>query len=172
MTAMIGMRFDLRVPAFAGASHGAAYRACLDQCEWADRLGLDFVALSEHHGVDDGYLPAPVTLAAAIGGRTKRLSISIAALLVPLHDPVRLAEELLHRADVVTVLEQVRREAVAQGMAARRLRESRPPHSLPDGPLEDRFVEVMSPPQAGARVDGDARAREEPGPSRGAAGTP
>lgn len=92
--AMIGLRYDLRVPPFAGTTHAAQYAACLEQCAWADEHAFDFVALSEHHGVDDGYLPAPVTLAAAIAGRTRRLAISIAAVLVPLHDPVRLAEEL------------------------------------------------------------------------------
>src|SRR5690242_9723475 len=92
--AMIGLRYDLRAPAFAGTTHADLYRACLDQCAWADERGVDFVALSEHHGVDDGYLPAPVTLAAAIAGRTRRIPISIAAILLPLHDPVRLAEEL------------------------------------------------------------------------------
>ena len=56
--------------------------------------GFDVVALSEHHGVDDGYMSAPITLAAAIAGRTRRLQINIAAVLVPLHDPVRLAEQL------------------------------------------------------------------------------
>jgi len=50
--------------------------------------------LSEHHGVEDGYLPAPLVLAAAIAGRTQKIRISIAAVLVPLHDPVRLAEQL------------------------------------------------------------------------------
>jgi len=92
--AMIGIRFDLRVPAFATTTHAAQYAACLDQCAWADAHGLDVVVLSEHHGVDDGYLPAPLTLAAAIAGRTKKIRISIAAALVPLHDPVRLAEQL------------------------------------------------------------------------------
>lgn len=92
--AFIGIRYDLRVPAFATHGHAEAYRACLEQCEWADRLGLGLVALSEHHGVDDGYLPAPLTLAAAIAGRTRQIPIQIAALLVPLHDPVRLAEQL------------------------------------------------------------------------------
>src|SRR5215467_14374957 len=92
--AMIGLRYDLRVPPFAGTTHAAQYAACLEQCAWADERGFDFVALSEHHGVDDGYLPAPITLAAAIAGRTRRLPINIAAVLVPLHDPVRLAEEL------------------------------------------------------------------------------
>jgi len=92
--AMIGIRFDLRAPAFGTATHAALYAACLDQCAWADEHGLDFVALSEHHGVEDGYLPAPLTLAAAIAGRTRRIHITIAAVLVPLHDPIRLAEQL------------------------------------------------------------------------------
>jgi alkanesulfonate monooxygenase SsuD/methylene tetrahydromethanopterin reductase-like flavin-dependent oxidoreductase (luciferase family) len=92
--AFIGIRFDLRVPSFATTTHADQYAACLDQCAWADELGLDLVVLSEHHGVDDGYLPSPVTMAAAIAGRTRRIRISIAAVLVPLHDPVRLAEQL------------------------------------------------------------------------------
>ena len=91
---MIGLRYDLRVPPFAATTHAELYAACLDQCAWADERGFDFVALSEHHGVEDGYLPAPLTLAAAIAGRTRRMPINVAALLVPLHDPVRLAEEL------------------------------------------------------------------------------
>lgn len=92
--AMIGIRFDLRVPAFGTATHADLYAACLDQCAWADEQGLDVVVLSEHHGVEDGYLPAPLTLAAAIAGRTRRIRINIAAVLVPLHDPIRLAEQL------------------------------------------------------------------------------
>src|SRR6058998_3844090 len=91
---VIGLRYDLRAPSFGPATHPELYAACLDQCAWADRLGLDFVVLSEHHGVEDGYLPAPLTLAAAIAGRTKSILINIAAVLVPLHDPVRLAEQL------------------------------------------------------------------------------
>src|SRR5438094_8450814 len=92
--AMIGIRFDLRAPAFGTATHAELYAACLDQCAWAEEQGLDLVVLSEHHGVDDGYLPAPLTLAAAIAGRTKSIRINVAAVLVPLHDPVRLAEQL------------------------------------------------------------------------------
>src|SRR2546428_3890789 len=90
----IAMRYDLRVPTFAATTHAAQYAACLEQCAFADEHGLDFVVLSEHHGVEDGYLPAPVTLAAAVAGRTRKIGINIAAILVPLHDPVRLAEQL------------------------------------------------------------------------------
>ncbi len=92
--AVVAIRFDLRVPSFASTTHAELYEACLDQCTWAERNGLDVVVLSEHHGVDDGYLPAPLTLAAAICGRTKKISLNIAAALVPLHDPVRFAEQL------------------------------------------------------------------------------
>jgi alkanesulfonate monooxygenase SsuD/methylene tetrahydromethanopterin reductase-like flavin-dependent oxidoreductase (luciferase family) len=91
---MIGIRFDLRVPPFATTTHAEMYKACLDQCAWADEHGFDIVVLSEHHGVEDGYMPSPVTLAAAIAGRTKRIQINIAAVLVPLHDPVRFAEQV------------------------------------------------------------------------------
>lgn len=92
--AMVGIRFDLRVPSFSKTTHAEQYTACLDMCRWADDLGLDICVLSEHHGVDDGFMSAPVTLAAAIAGATKRLRLNIAAILVPLHDPVRLAEQL------------------------------------------------------------------------------
>jgi len=92
--AMIGIRFDLRIPPFASLTPREQYAACLEQCRWADRVGVDLAVLSEHHGVEDGFMSAPVTLAAAIAGATTRLQLNIAAVLVPLHDPVRLAEQL------------------------------------------------------------------------------
>src|SRR5919198_5833157 len=92
--AMLGLRYDLRAPTWGPATHSELYAACLEQAAWGDERGLDFVILSEHHGAEDGYVPAPVTMAAAVAGRTKRIGINIAAILVPLHDPVRLAEEL------------------------------------------------------------------------------
>src|SRR2546428_8693596 len=92
MSAMVGLRFDLRVPPFARTTHERQYAACLDMCEWADAKGFDVVAISEHHGVEDGYMSSPVTLAAQIAARTKRLAINVAAILVPLLHPIPLAE--------------------------------------------------------------------------------
>src|SRR5262249_8536036 len=91
---MLGLRYDLRAPAFADVTHAELYAACLEQCAWADARGFDVVALSEHRGVEDGYMSAPTPRAAAIAGRPRRLQINVAAVLVPLHDPVRLAEQL------------------------------------------------------------------------------
>ncbi|NUP33215.1 MAG: LLM class flavin-dependent oxidoreductase [Streptomycetaceae bacterium] len=70
------------------------YSAALDMAAWADRLGFAAVTLSEHHGFADGYLPAPLTLAAAVAARTERIHLTIAAIPAPLYDPVRLAEEI------------------------------------------------------------------------------
>jgi len=88
------VRFDLRVPPFATTTHAEQYSACLDQCAFADEIGVQAIVLSEHHGTEDGYLAAPLTLAAAVAARTKKIAINIAAILVPLHDPIRLAEQL------------------------------------------------------------------------------
>jgi len=88
------MRFDLRVPPFAKTSFAAQHAAMLEMVSWADRVGVESVPLSEHHGDPAGFSSAPLTLAAAVLGRTSRLKVSIQAALVPLHDPVRLAEQL------------------------------------------------------------------------------
>ncbi len=91
----IALRYDLRSPSWAATQHPELYKACLEQCAWVDEHGVaDIVSLSEHHGIDDGYLPAPFVMAGAVAGVTKRLPITIAAALLPLHDPVRLAEQI------------------------------------------------------------------------------
>lgn len=92
---IVAVRYDLRAPTWAATQHAELYRECLDQCAAADEAGVDMIVLSEHHGTADGYLPAPLSMAAAVAGRTRRIGINIAAALVPLHDPVRFAEQLL-----------------------------------------------------------------------------
>ena len=60
----------------------------------ADRNGFMAVSLEEHHGVDDGWSPAPLTTAGLILGRTKNMRVMVQALLVPLNDPLRVAEQV------------------------------------------------------------------------------
>ena len=85
--------YDMRAPEF-GTPAREIYAATLDQCEWADALGFDAIGLGEHHASDDGYLPSPIPMAGAIGGRTKRITIRPNVLLAPLYEPVKLAEDL------------------------------------------------------------------------------
>ena len=85
--------FDMRAPAF-GAPIEELYNSALDISSWADELGFNAVALGEHHGVDDGYLPSPLPMSAAIAARTSRVTIRLNALLATLYEPVKLAEDL------------------------------------------------------------------------------
>jgi alkanesulfonate monooxygenase SsuD/methylene tetrahydromethanopterin reductase-like flavin-dependent oxidoreductase (luciferase family) len=88
------LRYDLRSAAADHADLPRLYAAALEQCAWADRLGFASVTLSEHHGSPDGYLPAPLMVAAAVAARTRDLRIIIGALIAPLYEPLRLAEDL------------------------------------------------------------------------------
>ena len=87
------LRFDMRAPKI-GAPTVELYSAATEMCAWAEDNGALAAVLCEHHGSDDGYLPSPLILASAIAARTNRLSITIAALLLPFYDTVRLAEDM------------------------------------------------------------------------------
>jgi alkanesulfonate monooxygenase SsuD/methylene tetrahydromethanopterin reductase-like flavin-dependent oxidoreductase (luciferase family) len=93
----INLRFDMRNPQpgpGAGTNKAELYQAAIEMAEWADQRGFDTVQISEHHGSDDGYIPSPIVLASAIAARTRRVKLRFAVILLPLHDPLRLAEDL------------------------------------------------------------------------------
>jgi alkanesulfonate monooxygenase SsuD/methylene tetrahydromethanopterin reductase-like flavin-dependent oxidoreductase (luciferase family) len=88
-----GIYFDLRNPPQWASDPARLYAFTLEMCEEADRLGCHSIWVSEHHGFDDGYLPQPLTMAAAIAARTKHARIGTAIMIAPLHHPVSIAEQ-------------------------------------------------------------------------------
>ena len=70
------------------------YAEHLEAWEELDRLGYDGVGFNEHHCSPYGLMNSPNLLAAAAAQRTKRLKLLIYGNLLPLHEPLRLAEEL------------------------------------------------------------------------------
>ena len=88
------LRYDLRQPEFCTATSAELYRTAIEQCAWAEQNGFIAAHLSEHHGSSDSYCPAPLLLVSAVAARTESLLLYIAALIAPLHHPVRLAEQL------------------------------------------------------------------------------
>src|SRR5499426_3321459 len=70
------------------------YAEHLEAWEELDRLGYDGVGFNEHHCSPYGLMNSPNLMAAAAAQRTKRLKLLIYGNLLPLHQPLRLAEEL------------------------------------------------------------------------------
>jgi len=89
----IGIYFDLRNPPAWQHDPASLYGTTLEMCEEAERLGADSIWVSEHHAFEDGYLPQPFTMAAAIAARTSRVRIGTAIAVAPFQHPVHLAEQ-------------------------------------------------------------------------------
>jgi alkanesulfonate monooxygenase SsuD/methylene tetrahydromethanopterin reductase-like flavin-dependent oxidoreductase (luciferase family) len=70
------------------------YRDHLEEAVLAEELGFDCVWVSEHHFSPDAWNPSPFTFLAAVAARTARVRLGTYVLLLPLHNPVRVAEDV------------------------------------------------------------------------------
>src|SRR3954465_56074 len=72
----------------------AHYRGIIEQVEFAERIGIDYVWLVEHHFVRHGGLfPANYALPPSLAARTRRAGLGPGATFLPLNDRVRVAEQ-------------------------------------------------------------------------------
>src|SRR5438552_12386909 len=60
----------------------------------AEPLGFDSLFALEHHFTGYAMSPAPTQLLAYFAGRTKRIQLGTAVIVLPWHDPVRVAEQI------------------------------------------------------------------------------
>ncbi|WP_432094318.1 LLM class flavin-dependent oxidoreductase [Streptomyces sp. bgisy100] len=88
------LRFNLVDPAATPESLSHRYRSALEMAAYADDRGVSTVQTEEHHGAGNGWLPSPLVFAGAVLGGTRRISVTVSALIAPLYDPLRLAEDL------------------------------------------------------------------------------
>ncbi|MGH7923647.1 MAG: LLM class flavin-dependent oxidoreductase [Candidatus Binatus sp.] len=91
------MKFDIfyQLPEAANQVTAERYRELIAEAAEADRLGFNTVWLAEvHFAPRFSVMPAPLILLAAIAERTANIRLGMAVNLMPLHHPIRLAEEV------------------------------------------------------------------------------
>ena len=78
-----------------GRSQNADFEEAFNHIDLAEKLGLDAVWLAESHfNPSRSVLSAPLIVAAAVSGKTERISIGTAVQVLPLGNPLRIAEEV------------------------------------------------------------------------------
>ncbi len=84
----------LEFPALDEVTDQQAFQQGFQIAEEAERLGVESVWLAEYHFIPFSVLSAPVMVATAIASRTERIRIGLGVLLLPLGNPIRIAEEI------------------------------------------------------------------------------
>ena len=157
------MRFAMRSSTPDPDARAALYATTIEMCAWAESRGGVAAVLSQHHAAEDGYLPSPIPLAAAIAARTTSMPINVAALLL---GPVR--TDQARRGPRGRRPDQpgpglLRRRHRLPGRGVRHVRH-RPSHRAA---LVEERITLLQRLWAGEHVDIDGRSvRVTPAPSR------
>ena len=72
---------------------------CIDEviaeAQLAEQAGFDSCFFGEHHQDKDGFLPSPLIVATAVACHTQKIRVGTSVILLPLHHPVRVAEDVI-----------------------------------------------------------------------------
>jgi natural product biosynthesis luciferase-like monooxygenase protein len=73
---------------------GEDYQLVMESAKYADQHGFSSIWIPERHFTKDGWLyPNPAVLQAALARETSRIHLRAGSIVVPLHHPLRIAEE-------------------------------------------------------------------------------
>lgn len=87
------MKFSLSLPFFRRFGDPSPWREMFDLATLAEEVGFDTITIGHHH-FQLGYPSDPLTLMAAIAARTERLKVGTGIFQLPLHNPIRVAEQV------------------------------------------------------------------------------
>jgi alkanesulfonate monooxygenase SsuD/methylene tetrahydromethanopterin reductase-like flavin-dependent oxidoreductase (luciferase family) len=88
------LQFDMRAAPFCPDSSSERYNACIEMVKWTDQHNITVVGFSEHHNTADGFISSPLMMAMAAATASQQVAIAVSALQLPLHDPLRVAEDI------------------------------------------------------------------------------
>ena len=115
-------------------SHVDLYDQLIEHAVRAEQLGFDGIALTEHSFWYDGYCPSLLPPLAAVAQHTTTLKLMTGALLVPQHDPLKVAEE-------AAVVDRLSGGRLVLGLGAGYRPEEFLGHGVPEGRWGARFLE-------------------------------
>src|SRR5258708_4527209 len=124
-------------PITPGVGQTGAFDNAFEQIDAAEKWGLDVMWLAELHAAPTrSVLAAPLTLAAAIAARTKRIKIGTAVQVLPLCHPMRLAEE-------VATVDQISRGRLIFGVGRSGFPRTYEAYGVPYAESQERFTETL-----------------------------
>ncbi len=85
--------WGMQATRMAPRHHANLYQEMIEDCQYAEELGFHSVWLTEHHFWYDGYCPSLLVGLGALAGATRRIKIASGLVLLPMHDPIRVAEQ-------------------------------------------------------------------------------
>jgi alkanesulfonate monooxygenase SsuD/methylene tetrahydromethanopterin reductase-like flavin-dependent oxidoreductase (luciferase family) len=137
-----------------GGSETEAFREGFALVDASEAWGLDCVWLAEFHfNRTRSVLSSPIVTATAIAARTRRLRVGLAVYVLPLTNPLRVAEE-------VSTLDQISGGRVEFGIGRSGFVGSYNSYTIPYAESETRFdeaLEILRRAWAGGRFSYDGR---------------
>ena len=125
-------------PSLAGQPDTVAFDGAFDLVEAADRWGLDIMWLAElHFDPDRSVLSAPLCVASAAAARTQRIRIGIGVQVLPLANPLRIAEE-------VATADQISHGRLILGVGRSGVARTYEAYNVPYGESRGRFAETLA----------------------------
>lgn len=125
-------------PSLAGRPDTAAFEDAFDLVEAADDWGLDIMWLAElHFDPDRSVLSAPLCVASAAAARTKRIRIGIGVQVLPLGNPLRIAEE-------VATVDQISHGRLILGVGRSGVARTYEAYNIPYAESRGRFNETLT----------------------------
>ena len=89
------MKFGLTFAPYSTSKRPAheSFRHNVEQIRLAEESGFEAAFVSEHHFLDNEMFPSPMIALAFLAAATSKIRLGTGVLLLPLHDPVRAAED-------------------------------------------------------------------------------
>lgn len=133
------MNFGFLTECYAreGKSHAQAYSEALEQVDAAEALGLDSIWMVEQHFRPwASLLPSPMLFGSAIAARTKRVRIGLGVQVLPLCNPLRVAEE-------ANMLDQISQGRFDLGVGRSGITKFYDGYNIPYAESQNRFDESL-----------------------------